>query len=434
MAYTELKELTEEIQKLNKHLDERVRTIETWQASTEEKISKGGLVPNEAKQELDTINAEISKKIAEYKELLLQEKEAKLAAQRPGYQSKQGGRHAKPAATKAIEKFLRKNGNIDALTNDERKLIDFNRMDLSQLPDEQKVLVSAAADLGGFYAGTDLSQEFVMKIFLISPWLQLADSQTIGGEKLLMPTEGTTDTTIFWTDEQTGYQASTDPNLGMIEIYAREISGYLKLSRQNLEDSVFDIESFILKRLTRQFAQKIGTAITTGDGVARPEGILTNAALAGTGMNIYTTASAGTFKAVDIINLMHAGKSGYRPTATWCMSNNTIGVCRLFTDSQNRPLWQMFGQEFVETLYGRPIVEMPDMVNPTAGTATYTSGQFPVVFGDINQGYQVVNRVGLTFQTLHELYAIQNQVAYLARMRIGGKVVLPEAISVMKIQ
>jgi len=116
------------------------------------------------------------------------------------------------------------------------------------------------------------------------------------------------------------------------------------------------------------------------------------------------------------------------------MTNNTIGVLRLFKDSQNRPLWQMFGQEFVETLYGRPIVEMPDMTDPAAGQVTYTSGDVPILFGDFKQGYQIVDRVGLTFQTLKELFAIQNQVAYLARMRVGGKVVLPEAITKLVIQ
>ncbi|HYU74084.1 MAG TPA: phage major capsid protein, partial [Ktedonobacteraceae bacterium] len=86
--------------------------------------------------------------------------------------------------------------------------------------------------------------------------------------------------------------------------------------------------------------------------------------------------------------------------------------------------------------FGRPIVEMPDMVNPSsypAGVPTYTVGGYPIIFGDIAQGYQIVDRVGLTFQTLKELFAIQNQVAYLARMRVGGKVVLPEAIAVLKI-
>jgi HK97 family phage major capsid protein len=439
--YDQLNTLTAEIQKMNKHLDERVKTIEENQAKLDEKISKGGAIPAEAKQELDTINAEISAKIAQYKELVLQEKEQKLAAQRPGYAGNYNGfRSQKDPATKAIEKWLRKRGDITALSNDERKLIDFNHMSYDSMTPEQKVLVSAAADLGGFFAGTDLSDKFVQKLFLISELRGLADTQTIGGEKLLIPTEGALDTQVFWSDEQSGFQASTDPNLGMIEIYARELNGYLKLSNQNLEDSVFDIEAFILKRLTRQFKQKEGAAFINGDGVARPEGIIT-LAKRDAGSGIYQSGGINIFSGTDathkilpsdIISLMHQTKSGYRPTGTWMASNATIGALRLFADTQTRPLWTMFGDVFRETLFGRPLVEMPDMDNPTTGANVYTAGQMPVIFGDIGQGYQIVDRVGLTFQTLKELFAIQNQVAYLARMRVGGKVILPEAIAVLK--
>ncbi len=439
MAYEELSKLTEEIQKLNKHLDERVKTLEERQSKTETKISQGGPIAAEARKELEAINAKISGEIKEYKRLVLEQKETLLAAQRPpvagGYPGSTAGSY-KPPATKALEKWMRKSGDITALTMEERSYIDFNHMDMDQFTPEQKVMVSAAAELGGFFAGTDFSDKFIQKLFLISQLRAYADTQTIGGEKLLIPSEGTTDTNIFWSDEQTGFQASPDPNLGMIEIFARELNGYIKISKQNLEDSVFDVEAYLLKRLTRQFAQKEGTAFLLGDGVARPEGIITNAKQSGTGINIFTTPSADTqlIKPASIIQLMHVGKSGYRPTGTWLMSNNTIGVCRLFTDSQARPIWTMFGDEFRETLFGRPIVEMPDMVNPTTPPSlAYTAGDMPVIFGDINQGYQIVDRVGLTFQTLKELFAIQNQVAYLARMRVGGKVILPEAISVMKI-
>jgi len=435
---TELRELTDEIQKLNKHLDERVKTIEERQDKTELKISQGGPIAAEARAELNKINEKISGEIKEYKKLVLQHKEEMLAMQRPpvagGYPGSTAGSY-KPPATKAIEKFLRKGGDATALTREELSYISFNHMDYDQFTPEQKVMVSAAADLGGFFAGTDLSDKFIQKLFLISPLRSLADTQTIGGEKLLIPSEGTTDTNIFWSDEQTGFQASPDPNLGMIEVFARELNGYLKLSRQNLEDSVFDVEAYILKRLTRQFAQKEGTAFILGNGVARPEGILTVAAQASFGgMNglVGTDSTNHKILPTDIISLMHVGKSGYRPTATWLMSNATIGACRLFADTTTRPLWTMFGDEFRETLFGRPIVEMPDMPNPTSGANVYTAGQLPVIFGDIGQGYQIVDRVGLTFQTLKELFAIQNQVAYLARVRVGGKVVLPEAISVLK--
>jgi HK97 family phage major capsid protein len=436
--FEELKKLSEEILKLNKHLDERVHTLEERQGKTETKISQGGPIAAEARAELETINAKISNEIKDYKKLVLEQREAQLASQRPpvpgGYPGSSAGAWKAPA-TKALEKWIRKGGDSSVLSMDERRLIDFNHMDYDQFTVEQKVMVSAAADLGGFFAGTDLSDKFIQKLFLISPLRGYADTQTIGGEKLLIPSEGSTDTNIFWSDEQTGFQASTDPTLGMIEVYARELNGYLKLSKQNLEDSVFDVEAYILKRLTRQFAQKEGLAFISGDGVARPEGILTNAALASTGMNIYTTPSADSqlLKSNHIINLMHAGKSGYRATGTWLMSNSTIGICRLFADTTTRPLWTMFGDEFRETLFGRPIVEMPDMPNQGGTFPAFTAGQLPIVFGDIGQGYQIVDRVGLTFQTLKELFAIQNQVAYLARVRVGGKVVLPEAISVLKV-
>lgn len=430
MAYEELKTLTEEIQKLNKTLDERVSVLEEMQRKHELKVSEGGNVPPEGLPQVKALNEEINAKIAEYKALVQEQKELALAAQRPGYAGLRGnGKQEKPASTKAIEKWIRKSGDLSVMTPEERSLIDFHHMDYSSMDPETKVMVSAAADMGGFFAGTDLSSKFIQKLFLISPMRSLADVETIGGEKLIIPSEGSTDTNVFWSDEQTGFQASTDPTLGMLEIYARELNGYLKLAKQNLEDSVFDIEAFIMKRLTRQFAQKEGAAFVSGNGVARPEGVTTNTAI-----NSFTSTTASNIKPEDIVQVTHKGKSGYRKTSTWIMTNNTIGVLRLFKDSQNRPLWQMFGQEFVETLYGRPIVEMPDMTDPAAGQVTYTAGDIPILFGDFKQGYQIVDRVGLTFQTLKELFAIQNQYAYLARMRVGGKVVLPEAITKLVIQ
>lgn len=430
MSYDQMRQLAEEVSKLNKTLDDRVSAIEAEQKRRKEDklISKTATVPGDEQENIDTINAEISAKIAEYKAVVAEQKELKLAEQRPGYAGNYAGKaNNKPEETKALEKWMRARGDASVLSMDERKLIDFNFM-----PPERKVLTSALADTGGFFAGTDLSSKFIQKLFLISPFRMLADAQTIGGEKLLIPSEGSTDTNIFWSDEQSGYQASTDPTLGMLEIYARELNGYLKLAVQNLEDSQFDIEGFIMKRLTRQFAQKEGTAFLLGNGYARPEGILTN-----TAVTQITTASAGAINPADIVILMHTPKSGYRnsPDARWIMANKTVGVLRLFKDSQNRPLWIPFGGELQEVMYGKPIVEMYDMVEPESWpTTTFTSGDLPIAFGDFKQAYQIVDRVGLTFQTLKELYAIQNQVAYLARMRVGGKVVLPEAYAVLKIQ
>src|SRR5258708_1381899 len=326
MAYEELQKLTEEISKLNKHLDERVKTLEERQNKTETKISQGGPIAAEARQELEKINKKISDEIKDYKKLVAEQKEPLVAAQRPsvpgGYPGSTAGAY-KPPATKALEKWIRKGGDASALTMEERSYIDFNHMDMDLYTPEQKVMVSAAADLRGFFSRPDLSDKFIPKLFPIAPLPAYAYTKTLRVQQLVLLPAG-------------------------------------------------------------------------------------------------------------LSSMMPVGKAGYRATGTWLMSNSTIGICRLFADTTTRPIWTMFGDVFSETLFGRPIVEMPDMPNQAGTFPAFTAGQFPVIFGDIGQGYQIVDRAGLTFQTLKELFSIQNQVAFLARQRVGGKVVLPEAISVLK--
>src|SRR5258708_15368108 len=163
----DVKDLVEQIHKLNKHLDERVKTIEERQSKTETKISQGGPVAAEARAELNKINDGIRNEIKESGKFVLEQKEAMLAMQRPpptnGYRGSAAGAF-KPLATRALEKWMRKGGDVQALTMEERSYIDFNHMNYDQFTPEQKVMVSSAADLGGFFAGTDLSDKFIQKL------------------------------------------------------------------------------------------------------------------------------------------------------------------------------------------------------------------------------------------------------------------------------
>src|SRR5258708_19564546 len=141
MAYEELNKITEEIKTLNKHLDERVKTIEERQNKTETKISQGGPIAAEARKELEAINAKISAEIKEYKKLVLEQKEALLASQRPpvagGYPGSTAGSY-KSQATRAIEKWFRKDRAITALTTHYPSSISFTPMPFYLSPPNQK--------------------------------------------------------------------------------------------------------------------------------------------------------------------------------------------------------------------------------------------------------------------------------------------------------
>ena len=78
------------------------------------------------------------------------------------------------------------------------------------------------------------------------------------------------------------------------------------------------------------------------------------------------------------------------------------------------------------TILGYPYVEASDMPD-IAGNA------FPVIFGDFNRAYLIVDRVALAVLRDPFTQATTGNVRYIARRRVGGQVIQPEAIVKHKI-
>src|SRR6185503_1068125 len=118
-------------------------------------------------------------------------------------------------------------------------------------------------------------------------------------------------------------------------------------------------------------------------------------------------------------------KTVYSKQATWLMNRATIAQIRGLTDSQGRFLWEPgLADGTPPNLLGSPYIEVPDM--PSTPSATGTT--FPILYGNIKRGYLVVDRINVVVRRLQEKYAESGQIAYLVRKRVGGQVVLPEAI------
>ena len=59
------------------------------------------------------------------------------------------------------------------------------------------------------------------------------------------------------------------------------------------------------------------------------------------------------------------------------------------------------------------------------------AGAKSIIFGDFNY-YWIADRQGRTFKRLNELFATTGQVGFLAFQRVDGKLILPEALKVLK--
>ena len=92
-----------------------------------------------------------------------------------------------------------------------------------------------------------------------------------------------------------------------------------------------------------------------------------------------------------------------------------------------RFLWQpsyQAGQP--ETFLGRPVIEAIDMDDVGAN-------KFPIAFGDFASAFRIYDRVSLSVMRDPYSVATKGLVRFHARRRVGGVVVLGEAIKTLKI-
>ena len=78
------------------------------------------------------------------------------------------------------------------------------------------------------------------------------------------------------------------------------------------------------------------------------------------------------------------------------------------------------------TILGKPYVLAEDMADVGAGAK-------PIAYGDFSRAYTIVDRVNLSVMRDQFTQATSGNIRYIARRRVGGAVVLPEAIRLQNI-
>ena len=107
--------------------------------------------------------------------------------------------------------------------------------------------------------------------------------------------------------------------------------------RDRLNDSVFDLPSYISTEFARRIGAKEEEAFFVGDGSGKPTGIFAATGGAQTGI---TAASSTAITADELIDLFYSLKSPYRRKAVWVMNDSTVKAIRKLKDNQGQYLWQ----------------------------------------------------------------------------------------------
>lgn len=227
--------------------------------------------------------------------------------------------------------------------------------------------------------------------------------------------------TAAWLEEESAYTES-DEVFGQVNLDAHKVGTLIKVSEELLQDSAFDLESYMVSEFARRIGDKEEEAFISGDGSHKPTGILDGTAGGQVGV---TTASATAITADEVIDLFYSLKAPYRKNAIWVLNDSTVKAIRKLKNGAGDYLWQPAIKDGeVNTILGRPYFTSAFAPEIAAGAKT-------IVFGDLNY-YWVGDRQGINFRRLNELYAGNGQVGFLASKRLDGKVVLPEAIKILQ--
>lgn len=277
----------------------------------------------------------------------------------------------------------------------------------------------SVAGTGGVTVPTPLMSELIRNLVLHSPIRSVARIMSVGAETVTLP-KRTTNLTAAHVTETEARPEST-PTYVAQTIATHEIAVHSDVSIKMLEDSVFDLASYLMEDIGIEFGRLEGAKLVNGDGTGEARGILYNPA-AGSIFN----AAGVTITADDLLDLYHDLPGVYAANGTWLMNRKTIGAIRKLKTTAGDYIWQdALTKGNPATIMGAPVVEVPDA--PIVAPSTIS-----VAFGDMQQAYRVLDRVNIEIVRDDYTQRANGSVRFHARRRYGGDIVKSEAVRYLR--
>lgn len=207
-----------------------------------------------------------------------------------------------------------------------------------------------------------------------------------------------------------------DAKFSQILLDAHKLHVAVKVTEELLNDNAFNLEGYLMDTFGKALANAEEDAFLNGATTGKPTGIF--AATGGGTAAVSTTA----LSADNLIDLVYALKRPYRKNAAFILNDKLIAKIRKLKYADGKEyIWQ---PTFVEG--------EPDRI---LGYPVYTSAYAPedkIAFGDFSY-YNIGDRGTRSFAELRELFAGNGMIGFVAKERVDGKLVLPEAVQILTI-
>lgn len=217
--------------------------------------------------------------------------------------------------------------------------------------------------------------------------------------------------------EEGGALTFGDATFSQIFLDAYKLHVAIKVTEELLYDNAFNLESYIITQFGKALANAEEDAFLNGDGTGKPLGLF-----AETGGGTVADTLTAAVKSDDLISLVYALKRPYRRKASFILNDQTLASLRKLKDNNGAYIWQPSYQA------GEP----DRLLGYTVHTSAYAPAD-AIAFGDYSY-YNIGDRGTRSFAELKELFAGNGMVGFVAKERVDGKLVLPEAVQILKLQ
>ena len=431
--------MSELVQKINDVSLDLARQIKKAQDAAEVKNKE--TFDNLAKASADTLEQVNQLKAAkEAQDKVIKDLEA--VASRPGV----GGEKiaTKTGFDKAMATFLRK-GNLVSQDDLNQGMNDFAKFACPSATDVElekfkKGLVEGIDPQGGYWVTPQRSTQTVDRIFETSPVRQVANVMTTTSDVMDFIIDDNEATPGTWSGETETNSVSATPDIGLLSIPVHEIREKVLASQRILDDAGFDVQSWLVNKITTRFTRQENTSFISGDGSKLAKGILdygkwTGAAVVEPNDGNYernaleyvVSGSAGKVTYDGLVTVQNALLENYQPNAVFMMHRTAFGDILKLKDTQDRPLYQLANLMATganQVLLGKRVIFASDVPQVGADTAS-------VIYGDFKTGYTVLDRIGI--RVLRDPYTAKPNIEFYVTKRVGGALTSYQSLKVLQL-
>lgn len=291
---------------------------------------------------------------------------------------------------------------------------------LAAKPEFEKALATDSDADGGILLPENVAPGILEKLVEISPVRSLVNIETISkGNSFKIPVEGDA-FAVGWVSERGSRPETSAGTFSLEEIPTHEQYAMPASTQSLLDDAAFDVEGWISRKLAEQFGKAEATALVTGDGVGKPEGVLNG------GLSSIESGASGVVDGEDILDLLFELPEAYANNGTLLWKRSTTRALRKEKGSDGHFLWAPGVDAKTAATYAghsyREAVDMPAIAG----------GAKAVVFADFKQLYTLVDRKGIT--VLRDPFTNKPFILFYTTRRVGGQVVKAEAGRILTVK